>query len=324
MKSNKILLIVAAIVTLVSCKDEELNTILHPEEVFSVSPLALTVPYEGGSVVLNVYGSEEWTLDVDEVNTSKRDWFSFDKTSGSGADQITISITPSSSLSKNRRLVLSISGGSSELNAVVLQDAQVLGENEVLINGLIWSTVNLDEPGQFCESPDQVGKYYQFNSKIAWPSTGTISGWDSSKYEYSDSDWQEENSPCPDGWRIPTGQEISDLVDKGCVWANASQTGYSVSGLILGIPAAQAATATKETIRSLGGIFLPVSGWINAAGSFDRTWLVAVRTSTSLNTTMGGMYLRDSGGYQDLWGWGDGNKERAAMIRPVKKIEIED
>ena len=56
----------------------------------------------------------------------------------------------------------------------------------------------------------------------------------------------------------------------------------------------------------------------------DRTWLCAVRSANSLGATHGGMSLGDSGGYRDTWGWGDGQKARAAMIRPVKNIQVED
>ena len=322
---SKLICVALSGMALFSCEEEKLNTVLNPESVFSVDPIALTVPAEGGEVCLNINGNEAWTLEVEETNTSRRNWFTFDQTSGQGPAVVKISVTPSSSFTKNRRLLLSVAGeGGTVLNAVVLQATQVLGENEVLINGLVWSTVNVDTPGTFCASPDDLGHWYQFNSKVPWPSTGATSGWDSSKYEYSEDSWQDKNDPSPEGWRVPTGQEIADLVAKGCVWASASQTGYKVPGVILGIPEEQAKTATKETIKSLGGIFLPRSGWINAEGNLDRTWLVACRTATSLNKTMGGMYLRDSGGYQDLWGWGDGQKERAAMIRPVKKLEIEE
>ena len=92
----------------------------------------------------------------------------------------------------------------------------------------------------------------------------------------------------------------------------------------MGVDAAAAAQVTKDNHRALGALFLPQSGWINADGVLDRTWLVAVRTATSLSKTHGGMSLGDAGGYRDLWGWGDGQKERAAMIRPVKIIEIEE
>ena len=94
--------------------------------------------------------------------------------------------------------------------------------------------------------------------------------------------------------------------------------------MIVGVDASTAALVNKDNCRALGALFLPQSGWINSDGVLDRDWLVAVRTSTSLSATHGGMSLGDSGGYRDTWGWGDGQKERAAMIRPVKILEVED
>lgn len=326
MKYNNSILAAIVAVFFVSCGKDKLNTILDPGEVFSVYPIALTLPAEGGTAELDISGNEPWKLDVLETNSSAKDWYSFDKVSGTGAATVKVTLASSSSLVKNRRLLVGITGSSGNtMKAVILQETQVLGENEVLINGLIWSTVNVDMPGSFCTSPDETGMFYQFNRNTPWPGTGSAApeGW-STDYQYEETDWQEVSDPSPEGWRVPTGQEIADLVAKGVTWAPASQTGFSADGIILGIPSAHASTATKATLKALGGIFLPKAGWRNADGVLDRDWLVAVRTATSLNKTMGGMFLQDSGGYQDLWGWGDGNKERAAMIRPVKKIKIED
>ena len=41
----------------------------------------------------------------------------------------------------------------------------VLGEDEVLINGLVWSTKNVGTPGTFATSPDDIGQLYQSTEK---------------------------------------------------------------------------------------------------------------------------------------------------------------
>lgn len=332
-------LLAALTVCLAACDSEKEDPIMHPEDFFSVSPIALNVPNTGGEVELNVYGRKAWTLDVTETNSASQGWYSIDKTSGSGADVVRINITPSSSLTKHRRLVVTLTGEDGEkLNAVVLQDTQSLGPNEVLVSNpkrgvtLIWSTVNVDAPGTFCSSPDDLGKWYRFNSRTPWNP-------DNSNVDYPstyvndpsiDSDafilhgWAEENDPCPEGYRIPTAYEAEYLYEMGITWVSADQTGYARDGVILGVDPKVASTATKETIQSLGGLFFPKSGWINEFGKLDRDWLVAFRTASSLNKTNGGMFLRDSGGYLDGYGWGDGPKVRAAMVRCVKKIQMED
>ena len=81
---------------------------------------------------------------------------------------------------------------------------------------------------------------------------------------------------------------------------------------------------TKDNLKQLGCLFLPQSGWRNDMGMVDRGWLCAIRSGTNLSATHAGMSLGDSGGYRDFWGWGDGHKDRAAMVRPVKKLAIED
>ena len=136
--------------------------------------------------------------------------------------------------------------------------------------------------------------------------------------------WTTENDPSPEGWRVPTTEEMAALWEKGATWVTAAQTGFKTDGIIIGVDEATAKRATKDNLKQLGCLFLPQSGWRNETGMMDRTWLCAVRSGNSLSPTHGGMSLGDSGGYRDTWGWGDGQKARAAMIRPVKNIQVED
>ena len=130
--------------------------------------------------------------------------------------------------------------------------------------------------------------------------------------------------PSPEGWRVPTTEEMAALWEKGATWVTASQTGFKTDGIIIGVDEVTAKRATKDNLKQLGCLFLPQSGWRNETGMMDLTWLCAVRSGNSLSPTHGGMSLGDSGGYCDTWGWGDGQKARAAMIRPVKNIQVED
>ena len=50
----------------------------------------------------------------------------------------------------------------------------------VRINGIVWATRNVAAPGTFVAKPEDAGMFYQWNRKVAWAPTGSVTGWDSS------------------------------------------------------------------------------------------------------------------------------------------------
>ena len=324
MKSIKEIAILALVLLIyVSCAKENYK-IQNDPDLFAVYPVAIPVAAEGGEYQINITGKEAWKIRFADSN-SKGDWCSIDQMSGEGSGILILTVKPSTSFVKNRMLTIEVEANGKVLKSKVLQETMTLGENEVLINGQVWSTVNLSNPGEFVSSPDEIGMYYQFNRKQPWPSVGaaTPEGWPEN-YINDNTDWTKENDPCPEGWRVPKTEEMVALWEIGATWVTKEKTGFARDGIIVGIPTSVAQTATKENLKSLGGIFLPQSGWRSESGVLDRDWLVAVRSGKSLSGTHGGLSLGDSGGYRDVWGWGDGQKARAAMIRPVKDIIVEE
>lgn len=307
---------------LTACHDDNYTLYSDPDE-FGLNPIAIVADANGGSYELKVTGTGEWVAKLGKTNTSALDWCLLSQDEGKGQATITINVTPSGSFTQRRSMLLEFTSGNRTLQCRVLQGTQVLGEKEVLINGNVWSTVNIDAPGSFCETPDQIGKLYQFNRNIPFDPKSNPAGWPSN-YTNDNTNWTSDNDPSPEGWRVPTTAEMVALWEIGSTWVSKSKTGFSRDGIIIGVDATTAGMVTKENHRALGALFLPQSGWINSDGVFDRTWLVAVRSATSLSATHGGMSLGDSGGYRDVWGWGDGQKERAGMIRPVKILQVED
>jgi len=309
------------------CNDDSNYVIGSDPNRFGVYPIAIPVSAEGGTYELTITGNEAWTIELTESNSSAADWCTLSEASGNGQKVITLTITPSTSFVKFRSTIINVKSDTRVLRSKVLQETMVLGEDEVLINGMVWSTKNIGAPGSFASSPDDPGMYYQFNRKIGYPSgpqgDPAPENWPGS-YTNDGTDWLPENDPSPEGWRVPTTAEMVALWELGATWVSKAQTGFSVDGLIIGVPASVAANANKDNLKQLGCLFLPQSGWRNETGMVDRGWLCAVRTGTSLSPTHGGMSLGDAGGYRDVWGWGDGQKIRAAMIRPVKNIQVED
>lgn len=310
------------------CNDHDSSYVIESDSNrFGVYPVAIPVSAEGGTYELTITGNEAWTIELTESNSSAADWCTLSETSGNGQKVITLTVTPSTSFIKFRSIIVNVKSDDRVLRSRVLQETMVLGEDEVLINGMVWSTKNIGAPGAFASSPDDPGMYYQFNRKIGYPSgpqgDPAPENWPAS-YTNDGTNWLPENDPSPEGWRVPSAAEMAALWELGATWVSKAQTGFKVDGLIIGVPASIAANANKNNLKQLGCLFLPQSGWRNETGMVDRGWLCAVRTGTSLSPTHGGMSLGDAGGYRDIWGWGDGHKIRAAMIRPVKDIQVED
>lgn len=314
-----------AMLILGACSNDANYVIESNPNEFAIYPVALPVNAEGGTYELKITGNERWNAELTESNSSAIDWCTLSETSGTGPKVITVTVTPSNSFVKNRTVVINVKSNSKSLKSKVIQETMTLGEDEVLINGLVWSLKNIDEPGTFVDSPDDIGMLYQFNRKVGYPATPTDAptNWPSG-YTNDNTNWSEENDPSPEGWRIPTTAEMAALWEKGSTWVTPAQTGFKTAGIIVGVDETTAKNVTKDNLKQMGALFLPQSGWRNETGTMDRTWLVAVRSATALSDTHGGMSLGDSGGYRDLWGWGDGQKIRAAMIRPVKKITVEN
>lgn len=84
-------------------------------------------------------------------------------------------------------------------------------EVAVEINGIVWAQYNVDAPGRFTASIEDYGMFYQWNRKKAWPISGDVTDWDTTVP--SGDSWEPANDPCPEGWRVPTKEELTTLLD---------------------------------------------------------------------------------------------------------------
>jgi len=95
--------------------------------------------------------------------------------------------------------------------------SDVTTEEGVVINGVKWATRNVDKPGTFATKPEDAGMLFQWNRKIGWSTSDSIVNsngdtvWDSSIP--SGTAWEKDNDPSPDGWRVPSLDEIQKLLD---------------------------------------------------------------------------------------------------------------
>lgn len=154
---------------------------------------------------------------------------------------------------------------------------------------------------------------------------------DPTKAVDDDDAWDDANDPCPDGWRVPTSWEIiqtlgfSDDVactskEKfNCIRVNAGERGFTKDGLLVGWGHNVPDRITKDNVVAEGGMFVPASGWISDGGYTDRTWLITLWGATSHTDALAGLYLTSYNDYCDHWGWGDGHKNYATVVRCIKK-----
>jgi len=100
-------------------------------------------------------------------------------------------------------------------------------EDGVVINGVRWSTRNLDKPGTFVANPEDAGMFYQWNRKVGWSNTDPMinsnggTTWDNSTP--TGNTWEKANDPSPAGWHVPTLDELRSLIDDTYVtrvWTN--------------------------------------------------------------------------------------------------------
>ena len=130
-------------------------------------------------------------------------------------------------------------------------------EEGVVINGVRWATRNVGVPGRFATTHQDAGMFYQWNRKIGWSAinpminSGGSAMWNSSDTEGTT--WENINSPCPSGWRVPTDAELQSLIDAGSEWITENW----VTGRIFGsgnntlfLPAAGSRGSTSGTLSN--------------------------------------------------------------------------
>ncbi len=365
---KKILFFAGAAIALLSACTQQEKPAAGPE--FGLSPVISNVAPEGGTVELSITGKDAWTVEFTEWSTETTDWCTSEVVEGEGAFTLSLTVAQAISTTDSRSVIVEVSNGTKTLQAKIIQSPLQLGEGEVLIVGLdgtgrVWSAYNLSGTGTFETDVEATSAAFQFNRKKAWPfdpskNGGAFGGATPSaegmvpvegfvdackaysephrKYDAEDPTivvddddaWDDENDPCPEGWRVPTSWELIQTIgfsddhcatktNFNCIRVNAGERGFSKDGFIVGWGQNVPERINKSNIVEEGGMFVPVCGWISSGGYTDRTWLITCWGATSHNDGIAGLYLTNLLDYCDHWGWGDGHKEYATVVRCIKK-----
>ncbi len=228
---------------------------------------------EEHSISVTVESKEEWNA---TINPEVASWCTLSDASGEGIGAFKINVKAIGSAFVR-------TGATVTVKTATLTDyvtvQQVAG---VTLNGIIWSPVNVGDPNKFVTSLDATGLLYQFNSKVGWPNSspnpsdapaGYPIGWTDQGVDH----WLDENNPCPDGWRIPTNEEIKAVLNLGLGWVEPTQTGFVRPGTIVGISKAETELATGTNMR--GGVFWPQAGYRGNEDGKQVHWWEACITS---------------------------------------------
>ena len=217
----------------ISCKDKEID--VPAIQVENEQDLRKEISADGGYVTsVNFTTTDSWFSEVSYSGNSQ--WFIIYPDHGykAGNYTITISLNPNTA-DKDRYAIITIWCGEVSITITITQwgtgnskdpDESVTPDpdnNGVVINGVCWASKNVNNSGTFAAKPEDAGMFYQWNRKKAWPTTGNVTGWDSSSP--TGTAWEKSNDPCPAGWRVPTSDEIQKLLatDKvSSVWATVN------------------------------------------------------------------------------------------------------
>ena len=164
-----------------------------------------------------------------------------------------------------------------------------VGDDGVVINGIRWATRNVGEtPKTFAEKPESDGGYFQWNKGT----TDLTENWIGN----GASTWEKQNDPCPDGWRVPTMEELEALANAHNKW----HTIHGVRGKFFG-------TGHHR-------IFLPAGGYRDSSGELYDYGVGGYYWSSTLNYGARNLYFYDSGTFT-----GTNTKSDAFPIRCVAK-----
>jgi len=138
-------------------------------------------------------------------------------------------------------------------------------QKSVVINGVSWSTRNVDTPGTFVARPEDAGKLYQWNSRMALATTGGVTNWKRGGTQTVTA-WKKTSDPSPAGFRVPTYAEIYKLLDTSKV-----KTEWTTQNGVKGRKFTDKATG-KSVFFPAAGCREHTAGMLENVGTFGYYW----------------------------------------------------
>ena len=133
-----------------------------------------------------------------------------------------------------------------------------------------WATRNVAARGTFAATPESAGMLFQWNRPQEWNNTDAGIPTDWGNIPTESATWIRANDPCPEGWRVPTVEELRALRGAGVSdWTQLN----GVSGRFFG--------SDNNTI------FLPAAGLRRAYGALYNVgyWGYFWSSTQGTNTT---------------------------------------
>jgi hypothetical protein len=148
----------------------------------------------------------------------------------------------------------------------------------VRIGNLYWAVANVDDFGEFAAAPNYLGKYYQFNNKRAYTPEDLPA---KEGYTPLKQDWDSQNDPCPEGWRMPTEEDMRSSFNIQDFYGTqsgrpveATPDNWNVAGIWFG---PGSATASAGSYPDVNAIFIPAAGCLYASqGGYPGNFLRSV------------------------------------------------
>ena len=139
----------------------------------------------------------------------------------------------------------------------------------IVIDGIKWATRNVNTPGNFATNPEDFGFYYQWNSRTGWSATGSRNEWNSAWNGGNATIWEPDNDPCPNGWRIPTQEELETLINSGSRLTTLNVVRGRLFADVLFLPAAGYLGLREGTLLGQGGFY-----WSSSQSSSGYSYLL--------------------------------------------------